>query len=384
MRKFLATSLSILLSVLGAGAVDVDLAYVDDITELTSLCYVRAIQLKAVEDFDDEGSAFEALDGVLELADGSHGVRIANGSGNAALWVGLKGSSSPVQAEWERVLVDGTLLASVQLQLSYADGVRAPYRLFLMWNPLLPELMTFCRDSYREASVAFGDLEARVAVVDADTDGRYDILDRGVLLIDTDGDGQLLATGDSHERFVLDEPFNIDGTSYVIASISVDGSRMRVEESSESVPPKAPILPGFSAPDFSATDSRGEALTLSALRGDVVVLDFWAGWCGYCIAELPTLKELVAEFGERGVALLGINLDRSVGAFENALSGRGIDWRQVYDGSGGAISNLYRIEGIPMTYLIDRNGVIVARGLRGQALLDAVTALIADVEGAEE
>ncbi|MFC2077415.1 TlpA family protein disulfide reductase [Candidatus Bipolaricaulota bacterium] len=374
MRGCVCAGFVVALSVIAVSAFEVDLAYVDDITALTAECYIRAIKLYAVDDPAAETAGETVLEGALELVEGSHVVRVLPAANEVRLWVDLDGAGTLTQMEWERALVDGTLLANVQLELAYSDDFRSPYRLFLMWNPFLPTVMTFCRNSYREGMLGLGDREVRVAVVDADTDGRYDFLEGGVLLIDVDGDGELLATGDSHERFLLDESFNVDGTSYEITAVAEDGSWMRTEESAESVAPKAPLLPGFAAPAFSWTDEAGETVSLEALRGTVVVLDFWAGWCTPCIAELPTLRQLVSEFGE-AVTILGISLDRSVEAFESAVADHEIEWTQVYDGSDGPIGTLYRIEGIPMTYLIDRDGAIVARGLRGQRLLDAVAAL---------
>jgi len=355
-------------------AVDVDLDYVDDITALSEQCFIRAIKLDLAEEGDGETADERVYQGTLELAEGRHLVRLAIESEEARLWVDRDGTGELVRAEWERFLADGSLLADVALTLTYADASRAPYQLFLMWNPFFPTVVTFCRNSYREGTVAFVDRAVRVAVIDADTDGRYDVLDGGVLLVDTDGDGELLATGDSHERFLLDEPFHVDGASFAVAAVDPGGGSMRIEATDEPVAPKAPLLPGFVAPDFAGVDLDGREITLASLRGRVVVLDFWAAWCSPCVAELPTLRTIVTRFDET-VTVLGINLDRSADAFEDALSDHAIDWPQVYDGSDGPIGDLYRIDGIPMTYLVDRDGRIVARGLRGGALVVAVAEL---------
>lgn len=359
-----------------------ELAYVDDITALTDRCCIRAIVLDGALLTDDEGEPYEVFIGRLELVEGGHTVQIMAEPESPVLRADLDGAGELVRTEWERVLLDGSFLANVSLTLTYGDGEESAYRLFLMWTPFLPTMMTFCRNSYREGDVTLADRAVRVAVVDADTDGRYDQLDGGVLLIDTDGDGELLATGDSHERFFLDESFNVDGVPYGVDSVSEDGSWIRVEESTEWVPAKAPLLPGFAAPGFSAMDSSGQTVSLSAFRGGVVVLDFWAGWRNPCIEELPTLRQLLAELGDRGVAVLGINVDRTPGEFDDAVAEHGIDWPQIYDGPNGPISTLYRIEGIPMTYLIDADGVIVSRGLRGERLLDAMADTLG--EGDEE
>ena len=384
MRRSVVAGLIVVALASVALAFDVALDYVDDITALGEQCYVRAIKLEIVERAGENGSEETILEGTLELADGHHVVRIGSGSTGARLWVDLDGAGELAQMEWERILTDGTFLANVRLTLAYG-GNRSPYRLFLMWNPFLPTVVTFCRNSYREGALDLPGRAVRVAIIDADTDGRYDALGGGVLLIDVDGDGELLATGDSHERFFLDEAFNVDGASYRVEAVAKSGDSMRVEESPEPVAPKVPLLPGFAAPSFAAVDAFGESLSLEEFRGRIVVLDFWAGWCAPCVAELPTLRRVVAEFGDERVVVLGINLDRDVDAFRAAVAEHGIDWPQIYDGSGGPIGNLYRIAGIPMTYVINADGVIVARGLRGERLLDVVAEeLRPTAEGGQE
>jgi thiol-disulfide isomerase/thioredoxin len=377
-RSVGALVLSVLIVSLPAFAeIESNLSYVDDITALTDQCYIQAIKLEIVDDPEgDEDSIARWLEGTLGFASGAHAVRITTESGEAELWVDRDGGGVLTRTEWERVLVDRTLLANVELELTYEDGDTEPYRVFLMWNAFLPTVLTFCRNSYRDGTAPLGDREVRLAVVDADTDGRYDVLEGGILLIDADGDGELLATGDSHERFLLDEPFNVGGTTYRVASVSSRGDEIRIGVSDVAVAPKPPLLPGFEAPDFSWTDEAGETISLGSYRGRVVVLDFWAGWCSPCIAELPILRTLVLDFGDRGVVVLGINLDRSPAAFEAAVAENDVDWLQVYDGSDGPIGALYRIEGIPMTYLIGEDGVIRARGLRGESLIDAVAELL--------
>jgi thiol-disulfide isomerase/thioredoxin len=371
-------TLILLASSLYLSAIEADLAYVDDITTLTDACYIRAIKLDDALLTDDAGEPYEALVGRLELADGEHTVQITAEPEGPALRVDLDGTGELVRTEWERVLLDGSFLADISLTLTYGDGKASAYQLFLVWTHYLPTVMTFCRNTYREGQVTLGNRRIAVAIVDADTDGRYDRLDGGVLLIDTDGDGELLATGDSHERFFLDEPFNVDGVTYEVDAVSDDGSWIRFEKSEEQVAAKAPLLPGFAAPDFSAMDSSGQTVSPTALRGNAVLLSFWAGWCGSCIAELPTLRQVVSAFGDQGVVVLGINVDRTAAEFDAAVAEHGIDWPQIYDGPVGPIGTLFRIEGIPMAYLVGADGVIVARGLRGQRLLNAVADVLGD------
>jgi thiol-disulfide isomerase/thioredoxin len=383
-RRAVVASLAVLGIALSATAVEVDLEYVDDITALTSECFVRALRLDAILLEGTEDAPQRVLDGRIPLADREHAVRIELGDDEPRLFVDVDGSGQLVRSQWDRRLVDGSYLANVPLTLTYEDGGEAPYRIFLVWYPFLPTALTFCRDTYREGEVTLGDRTMRIGIVDADTDGRYDILEGGVLLLDTDGDGELLATGDSHEMFFLDDLFNVGGVTYAVVSVSANGEVAQIETSAQSVPPKAPLFAGYPAPTFSGSSPSGDAVSLESYLGDVVVLDFWAGWCGPCVGMIPTLKTLRAEYGERGLTLLGVNLDKTAEDFEQAVGEHGIDWPQVFDGPAGPIGDLYRIEGIPMTYLIDAEGTIVARGLRGQELIDAVSALLDEPKGADE
>jgi len=371
--------LFVCLIALTASAEEAELAYAEGILALTGSCFVRGIKLESdpiegAEWPEPEGTAFY---GELELGEDRHAIMIDSTEGGATLYIDLDRSGEIAPHEWERMLIDGSLLASVPLEIGLEDGA-APYRVFVMWTLFTPTVLTYCRDSYREGTIDLGGRAVDLAIIDEDSDGRYDVLEGGVLLIDADEDGELLASSDSHERFALDEPFNVDGAAYRVVSVAPDGSRIEIEESDEYVAPKPPLLVGFPAPDFDAPDEADEPTSLADLSGSIVVLDFWAGWCSPCIAELPTLARISGEFGGAGVVVLGINLDRSVEAFEEAVAEHGIAYPQIYDGPDGPINTLYRIEGIPMTYVIGRDGIIRGRGLRGGQLRAAVEALIAE------
>ena len=360
-----------------AAAIEASLDYVEGITQLTGGCFIQAIRLQAEP---AEGTAYPeiegaALYGVLTLADGRHAVFLEQTDVDIVLRVDIDGTGSFVPAPWEGLSSAGWT-ASVPFTLTY-DGLEpSPYRAFLMWNPQIPTVLTYCRDTFREGMVRLGARDVRIAVLDEDTDGRYDLLEGGALLIDADGDGELLASSDSHERFALAEPFNIDGTTYRVDEVAADGAWIRLTESDVSVAPKPPLLAGFPAPDFEGVGLSDEAIWLSAFRGSIVVLDFWASWCGPCVAEMPTFRHLHDAYADRGVVVLGVNLDRSEDAFLGAVDEFEIESPQIYDGADGPLSTLYRIEGIPTTYLIDRDGLIHARDLRGQDLIDAVDGLL--------
>ena len=129
------------------------------------------------------------------------------------------------------------------------------------------------------------------------------------------------------------------------------------------------------APDFRVMDTRGEELTLEQYRGQVVLLDFWATWCGPCIAEMPNVKRTYTKHRNRQFQIIGISLDSSIAPLEAYIQREGIEWRQYLD-STGKISNLYNVRAIPSTFLIDGEGIVRRANLRGLALESAVAELV--------
>lgn len=127
--------------------------------------------------------------------------------------------------------------------------------------------------------------------------------------------------------------------------------------------------------DFQVTDLSGETLSLTQYRGQVVLLDFWATWCGPCIAEMPNVKATYAKYKNQKFEIVGISLDNSPVPLEAYIASEGLTWRQHWD-SGGRISSLYNVRAIPSTFLIDGSGVIREVNLRGAALENAVAALV--------
>ena len=127
---------------------------------------------------------------------------------------------------------------------------------------------------------------------------------------------------------------------------------------------------GKNAPDFSANDINGKPLSLSSLKGNYVLLDFWASWCGPCRQENPNIVKAYHAFHNKGFNIFGVSLDDSRADWLQAIKKDGLNWTQVSDLKGwkSDAAALYGIKGIPMNFLIDKNGVIIAKGLRGKDL----------------
>ena len=114
-------------------------------------------------------------------------------------------------------------------------------------------------------------------------------------------------------------------------------------------------LEGQTAPDFALKSSTGENLRLSEYRGDVVMINFWATWCGPCRQEMPLLDELYNRYQRVGFNLLGVNIDDDSGRAMQMAEELGIDFPVLFD-ARKEVSRLYDVEAMPVTVLVDREG----------------------------
>lgn len=130
------------------------------------------------------------------------------------------------------------------------------------------------------------------------------------------------------------------------------------------------LQPGLPAPDFSQTDTSGHPVSLSALKGKYVLVDFWASWCGPCRAENPNVVKAFNRYKDKGFTVLGVSLDDNRSNWLKAIQQDKLRWTQVSDLNGwkNAVAKQYGIQAIPSNFLLDRDGKILARNLRGDDL----------------
>ncbi len=116
-------------------------------------------------------------------------------------------------------------------------------------------------------------------------------------------------------------------------------------------------MEGQPAPDFALKSSTGENLRLSEYRGDVVMINFWATWCGPCRQEMPLLDELYQRYQRVGFNLLGVNIDDDSRRAMQMIEELGVDFPVLFD-DRKEVSRLYEVEAMPVTVLVDRVGTV--------------------------
>ena len=145
----------------------------------------------------------------------------------------------------------------------------------------------------------------------------------------------------------------------------------------------APVNPtaiGEIAPLFEGPTPTGDRLALESLRGKVTIIDFWASWCRPCRIENPNLVRLYNRMHDKGLEIIGVSLDRNKASWERAIADDGLTWNHVSNLQywSDPIAQLYSVRAIPAAFVLDRDGRIVAKNLRGAQLDAKIEELLAD------
>jgi peroxiredoxin len=162
---------------------------------------------------------------------------------------------------------------------------------------------------------------------------------------------------------LLDESFK--KTKYGMLA----GERIRIAQGSRI---------GGMAADFTLSDPNGKQVKLSSFRGKYVLIDFWASWCGPCRMENPYVVDAYHKFKDKNFTILGVSLDNNKDRWLDAIQKDGLTWTHVSDLKGWSsdVARLYGVNAIPQNFLLDPNGVIIAKNLRGHQLAEKLEEVI--------
>ena len=147
------------------------------------------------------------------------------------------------------------------------------------------------------------------------------------------------------------------------------GNTELAEEYRKKADPMSELI-GKVVPNFSATDLDGKPISLQQYRGKVVLLDFWAVWCGPCLTEIPNVKRVYDTYKDQGFDIIGVSLDTDETRLRNYLKKNNISWRQIFSGQKwkSPLAQQYHIRSIPAPWLIARDGTLISREARGVKL----------------
>ena len=134
--------------------------------------------------------------------------------------------------------------------------------------------------------------------------------------------------------------------------------------------------------DFTMRDVNGNMLSVlqEVKKNKITVIDFWASWCGPCIHEMPEVIKMYNQYKSQGLGIIGVSLDSNEKAWKNAITSLSLPWTHISELNGwnNSMVSAYGIRSIPFTMIVDNEGKILQKGLRGQQLAQAVGQLLSN------
>ena len=181
------------------------------------------------------------------------------------------------------------------------------------------------------------------------------------------------------ERFVTNKIIPISESKSIFETFSnqiKNTNSGRIIQKQLEATPKAEV--GQIAPSFKGSSPTGDKFVLENKLGKITIIDFWASWCRPCRVENPNLVQLYRKNKDRGLNIIGVSLDREKSKWVQAIEDDGLIWDHVSNLKfwNDPIAKLYKVSAIPATFILDENGVIIARDLRGIALYNKVEELL--------
>ncbi|WP_289658661.1 TlpA family protein disulfide reductase [Flavobacterium panacagri] len=134
---------------------------------------------------------------------------------------------------------------------------------------------------------------------------------------------------------------------------------------------------GDIAPEIDLPDAKGENIALSSLRGSLVLIDFWASWCGPCIKEQPSLLKLHNAYPDK-LSIYSVSMDTKKALWTAAIAKGKLPWTNVSDLKywQSPVVGDYRLQSVPLNFLVDKNGIILAKNVHGKGLEDMVRSIL--------
>lgn len=168
-------------------------------------------------------------------------------------------------------------------------------------------------------------------------------------------------------------------SSYTTEFRDIYNKYLEQEKLAASAPKPQDVSVGSMAPEIDLPTPEGKNIKLSSLKGKVVLLDFWASWCGPCRVEMPNVVAAYNKYKDKGFTVYSVSLDKDATAWKKSIGSLGMTWEnQVSDLKfwQSAAAATYGVQGIPAAFLLDREGKIVATNLRGAELDRKISELI--------